>query len=281
MPSISHIIAASLLPLGLFAQDELPREAAEALRIGRLLYRSEFASWNASDLFMERFAHKRGPDGGYLSYAHGDSTTCLFFGGSTEPHTVVRFTYDRSMSNSAVSIDSITGPLTAEEQLLWGMRRAALEEIRSKDLFQMYEHMNFNLVPLVDGEKRLVYVISGPTQNGVILLGNDYLIELDRHNKVRSSEKIHQNLIPIEFGKEEGKDMTASMHSHLASTGDLITATDICTLMLYAPGAPMKQHYVISPKYVSIWDCGEGELHVITKKAWDRMAKDQEEKEGK
>ena len=269
-----------LLPV-VQAQDDLPREAAEAVRIGRLLYRSELASWNASDLFMQRFAHKRETGGGYLSYAHGDSTTCLFFVGGTEPRSVLSFTYGHEFRNSEVAVDSTSGPLSEAELVLWGMRQAAMEVVRSKDLFQMYEHMNFNLIPLIDGEKRMVYVISGPTQNGVILIGNDYLIELDRRNKVRSTRKIHQSLIPIEFQGEEGNEVTVAMHTHLASTGDFITATDVCTLLLYGPAAPMKQHYVISQKYVSIWDCREGQLVVITKKAWELMSKDQEEKDGK
>lgn len=66
------------------------------------------------------------------------------------------------------------------------------------------------------------------------------------------------------------------MHSHLPETGDLITATDICTLKLYGKYAQWGQHYVISQENVSIWDCHKQALLVMTRKAWDRISKDQE-----
>ncbi|MFN8251902.1 MAG: hypothetical protein U0V75_08455 [Ferruginibacter sp.] len=71
------------------------------------------------------------------------------------------------------------------------------------------------------------------------------------------------------------------MHTHLGETGDFITATDICTLMLYARFANWQQHMVISENYVSIWDCKQNSLFAITRKAWDRIYADQEKRNKK
>jgi hypothetical protein len=55
------------------------------------------------------------------------------------------------------------------------------------------------------------------------------------------------------------------MHNHLHETGDLITSTDICTLMLYGKIYNMKQHFVISEKYVSDVLCG---TKCFKRKSW-------------
>lgn len=52
----------------------------------------------------------------------------------------------------------------------------------------------------------------------------------------------------------EGEQET-TIHSHLPETGDYITATDICTLMLYEKAAKWKSHNVVSEKFLNIWDC--------------------------
>jgi len=68
------------------------------------------------------------------------------------------------------------------------------------------------------------------------------------------------------------------MHSHLPETGDFITATDICTLMLYEKFTTWKTHYVISKNYVSIWDCKKDDLVILTMQAWKRIIDDQKQR---
>jgi len=63
------------------------------------------------------------------------------------------------------------------------------------------------------------------------------------------------------------------MHSHIPQTGEFITATDICTLMLYEKFAKWDQHLVIAEHYVSIWNCKTDELLILTKKAWNKIYK--------
>jgi hypothetical protein len=68
------------------------------------------------------------------------------------------------------------------------------------------------------------------------------------------------------------------MHSHLPETGDYITATDICTLMLYEKFAKWKTHNVVSKKYLNIWNCETDQLTVISMEAVDKINKDQEKR---
>ncbi len=263
--------------MSLSGQADLPKEAAEAVRLGKLLYRSEMASWHGSDIFMERFAQFRDRSGGYVSYPAGKSTTCTFFSKDADARVFCRIVFDSTFNVPAATVDTanhIADPIEVE---LLSMRAAAIKAINGDDLFEQYKDMRFNLIPLIDGGKRMVYVLSGPQNSGVVVLGNDYLITMNDEFKVRSKERLHKNILTFE-SHEDMDSVTTTMHSHLPETGDFITATDICTLMLYAPYEKWPQHIVISNKQVSIWNCITNELVTMDRKAWDRIAKDQEER---
>ena len=134
--------------------------------------------------------------------------------------------------------------------------------------------MNLNLIPLVNGRDKKVYVLTGPKEHGIVVFGNDYLLTFDDANNLVSKAQLHKNIIPIKDQKDETK-VIATMHTHLPETGDYITATDICTLMLYSKFTTWKQHIVVSENYVSIWDCEKNTLFAMTKKAWEKINKDQ------
>jgi hypothetical protein len=135
--------------------------------------------------------------------------------------------------------------------------------------------MNPNLIPLNDENGKRVYILTGPQKQGIVVFGNDYLLTFDKENKLKQKKRLHKNIIPIEYGKQGDKLVITTMHSHLPETGDLITATDICTLKLYSKYAGWGQHYVISNQNVSMWDCKKESLFVMTRKAWDKIADSQ------
>lgn len=70
---------------------------------------------------------------------------------------------------------------------------------------------------------------------------------------------------------KEGKKVVGGAHTHLPETGEFMTATDICTLMLYAKFAGWEQHFVVSAHYMNIWDCKNNRLVAITKEAMDKI----------
>ena len=172
---------------------------------------------------------------------------------------------------------------TALEKDLHLIRELTMAEINSDTLFNLYENTNFNLIPLINGKERKVYVLTGPKTNGVILFGNDYLLTFDKKNKLTSKKALHQNLIPIYYGGEEenNKKVEGSIHNHSAETGDFITATDICTIMLYEEIAKWKTHSVVSEKYLSRWDCERDELVVISMDLIRKINESQEEENKK
>lgn len=61
-------------------------------------------------------------------------------------------------------------------------------------------------------------------------------------------------------------EVEGAIHNHLPETGDFITATDICTLMLYAKFTKWKSHTVVSEKYINILNCLTNKLVVVPMK---------------
>jgi hypothetical protein len=189
--------------------------------------------------------------------------------------------FDTSYKPDNATINGTKRSFTENESVLYTIRKLALSEINSDTIFKVYKNTNLNLIPVVSKDDKKVYVLTGPQQNGVVIFGNDYLMAFDQDNKLVSKKQLHKNIITINYGHKSAEDAAATIHTHLPETGEFITATDICTLMLYEKYAKWKQYYVISATYVSIWDCEKNILVAITKKAWDKISKDQEKRHSK
>jgi hypothetical protein len=254
-----------------FGQDKLAKKADELMSEGKKLYRLEMASWYGTDVLLEKLNHNKNKVGGYFSYNQDELTTCLFHTQGEEPKVLYTITFDPSFNTQTALIDSTERALTKNEKDLYTIRRAVLPETYTDTIFKMYENTSFNLIPIIENGEKKVYVLTGPKTSGAVILGNDYLLTYNDKNEVISTKALHKNILVMDYGSEGNEVIT--MHSHLPSTGDFITATDICTLLLYEKMAYWKQHMVISKKYVSIWDCKTDQLVILIRKAWEKMNK--------
>ena len=231
---------------------------------GKRLYRSEMASWHGTDIFLEKYKNRENI-GGYLSYTDGSNATCIFFSKSETPVVIGTMTFDSTYNLSNAKTDLAERPFTSTEQVLYAIRKEAMITINADTMFKTYKNTNLNLIPIITGNEKKLYVLTGTSQHGVVIFGNDYLLTFDKDNKLITKKALHKNIIPVHFGgkEEENKEVIGTMHNHLPETGDFITATDICTLMLYEKFTPWKQHNVVSAKYLNIWDCLKDHLIVI------------------
>jgi len=260
----------------LFAQrDKLDAITEKIVAEGKTLYRSEMASWYGTDIFMEKHPDKEN-GGGYFSYIKDGVPTCIFVSRAETPVVIAEISFDSTYNVNTAVMNTKERNMTGIEKDYFELRKNALDVINSDTLFQVYKNSSLNIIPIITGKEKKVYVITGTTRSGVVLLGNDYLINFDKNNKAVSSKKIHQNLIPIDITK--GDDVS-SMHSHLPETGDYITPTDICTLMLYQRFTKWKTHTVLSENYVSFWDGEKNNLAVITREAYQKIYEHQETKD--
>lgn len=257
------LLLSSLHSIG---QSQIDQETSAIVEEGKMLYKSEMASWYGSDIFIEKYNQKE-KIGGYLSYTENEISTCIFFSKGEKPKVLGTIKFDASFRIETATTDLEERELTKNESALYQIRTEALRIINSDTLYRKYKNSNLNLIPIITNNERKVFVLTGPKNNGVMLFGNDYILTFDKNNTLTQQKRLHNSLIPIEFG---GKDeIQGTIHSHVLD--DLITSTDICTLLLYGKFANIKTHYVMSKKYVSIWDCKKETLTVMTREAFDKI----------
>ncbi|HMP91942.1 MAG TPA: hypothetical protein PKD90_03670 [Phnomibacter sp.] len=239
----------------------LAPEAQAIVAEGKLLYQLEMAAWLGTDLFLEK-SKETNQIGGYFSYLAAEERRCIFFSKDKQPAVMGTLVFDESFNTQTARIDLKQRAFTKEEQSIFEIRQQALEVMNEDTIFKIYENTNLNLIPLIHNQERKVYVLTGPTKQGVVILGNDYLIQFNERNEVFTKKPLHKNIIPMKVGEKgpDGQIVIGSMHSHLPETGDFITPTDICTLMLYAKYAGWQTHRVVTPRYINNWNCVTNEL---------------------
>jgi hypothetical protein len=269
--------ASTLLFISLFyfgpAQVDQQKLARSIVDEANALYRSEMASWHGGDIFLQ--IYKKDNIGGYVSYMQKNLAMCVFFSKDKNPKVIGTVIFDSTYKSTSAVADTVERAFTENEKQLYAIRKAAYDLVMSDTaFFKAYQNASLNLVPLIRNNEKKVYIMTGPKRPGFVLLGNDYLISFDNNNKIKSKKRFHRSLIPLAYGLgKEGTVDLGGTHTHSPETGDLITATDICTLMLYQRLAKWKQHTVIGEKYVSTWDCMKNSLSIIPRKEWDAQQK--------
>ena len=267
-----------VLTLALPVLAQSPTELAQPIvEEGKQIYRSEKASWIGTDLFIAEYPEeKRGNIGGYFSYPDGTATRCIFFSRSEVPVVLGTITFQEGFKVEEAVLDMEPRAFTAVEQDYHELRTVAMDLVRRDTFFLEYDNTSPNLVPLISAEARKVYVLTGPSVAGVMLFGNDYLMEYDEDNNLKSKKRLHNNLIVIPTQPDEEAEQTS--HTHLPATGDFITATDIATLMLYTDYASWKQHIVISAQYMNMWNMSDNTITVVPMETIRKIKEHQETK---
>ena len=258
-----------------FGQNKLTDKAKPIVAEGKLLYRSEMASWYGTDWFLENYKQPENI-GGYFSYPDKEITKCIFFSKTDIPKVIGTISFDHTYNIETAKTDLKERDFTTTENDLYEIRKLAFAEIQTDTLFKVYNNAGLNLIPLITGKEKKVYVLTGPKKDGVVIFGNDYLITFNNENKLVAKKQLHRNIITVEYAKAgEGEEATETIHTHLPETGDYITATDICTLMLYEKFAGWSKHSVVSKNYFNVWNCKTDELFVIPMDVIEKINKDQ------
>lgn len=261
-------------------QENIEKLTAPIVAEGKILYKSEMASWYGTDIFRERYKDFSNV-GGYFSYIDGETAKCIFFSKGEKPLVLGTMSFDESFSVEKAVVELKEREFSNIEKEYYNIRTLAIKRILIDTIFKHYKNTNFNLIPLITKEDKKIFVLTGTNNLGVVLFGNDYLIVFNNNNEISSVKKMHNNLIPISYGKDadKGEEIEGAAHTHLKASGDFITSTDICTLMLYQSLTKWKTHTVVSENYYNFWNCQTNTLTVITKEAMDKINKDQEKRQ--
>ena len=280
MKTITTIIVLTILSFHLTAQKNDIEQAI--VDEGMAMYQSEMASWYGTDLFREKLPQKMEQIGGYFSYPNENGgATCVFINQAKPPQAYVVFTFDDTFDETTAKIDTTVRDLTTIEYDLYAMRLATVERTRKDKIFEYYENTRYNIIPLIRNGEKKVFILTAPEKTGVVLFGNDYEITFNAKNKIKKVRKIHQNLIAIDYTQkldDENAKQVSGIHSHLPETGDYMTSTDICTLLLYSKYTDWERHTVISKKFMCVWSCESQKLAVIPMDAIEKMEEEGEEK---
>lgn len=258
------------------AQKDIAKLNDSIVAEGKMLYRSEMASWYGTDIFLEKFRDRRINMGGYLSYEDSGRVKCIFFSKDERQNVLVTISFDSTYSTSTAQIDPQRRDFTPYERSLYLIRQAALEDISTDTItYKKYKDTNYNLIPVNYHGRKKVYILTGPKSGGLLVIGNDYLLTFDESDHLESKKLLHKNVMFFNYGEKDkdGQVVIGAAHTHLPETGDLITVTDVCTLMLYEKFAQWKQHLVISAHYVSIWNCETNSLTTLSKDDWEKRSK--------
>ena len=251
---------------------EVDRLTDSVIAEGKALFRSEWTSWHGTDIFLEKCKDRQSQIGGYVSYETPTNLINVFYTKGDKPLTLGVITFGKDFNVQNYQLDTAARLLNPTEQDLVTLRAAAFKALRTDTTFKHYNNISFNVIPFINKGIKRIYIFSAPKMPNIILFGNDYLLNVNSKNEISSIKRIHNSLISIDTKKT---DVKAIFHSHITGKDEIMSATDICTMMLYEKENNVKQAYVMSPKYVSIWDAKDDSLVVLTKQAWDRINNDQ------
>jgi hypothetical protein len=257
-----------------FAQEKDLAKIADSISAeGKALYKSEFASWYGSDIFSDKCKARGAIASGYLSYDSGKGLVNIFFTKAPNPKVLSTITFGYELDPKNYKLDTTDREFTPSEKELYTIRQTAVAEMAKDTIFKYFKHSSLNPIPMIGKNYKRVYILTGPDISGVVVFGNDYMIDFDKDNHILTTRKLHKGLIATQYSssRDSSKMELAAMHSHLSEYSPYITATDICTLMLYEKFTTWNQNMVISKDYVSIWDCKNNKLVILTAEAWKKI----------
>ena len=269
MKKLSFLVAILLFSSIMLAQtidiseSELKAQLDSILIEGNLLYKYEKAAWVSTDLAMENKTVKN-DYGGFFTYEEDGAIRVIILGKKYQ-NCIAEYSFESNFSKSK-SKQIQSRELSDKEIDLIEVREKILENIVEKEYeVTVPEGYSPNLILLPFAEKYKLYIIMGTSQRELIPFGNDYLFIADQNGEIENWHKFHSRIIPG-YTKMDGNKVTELTQSHLRTT-PIITATDIWTLMLYAPFYDIYTFSVYSPalgKYM-IYDLKDNKITVKEK----------------
>lgn len=209
---------------------------------GNLLYRYEKAAWISIDMARDNKIIKK-DFFSYLVYHENDTVRTLILNKKSECIYELRFVFQ---FDNPISDFVLTRALSAKEQNMVSTKTAIIKKIVEQKIPVGCPEgygLNMILMPKDDGYK--FYIITGANKSGIIPFGNDYLFMTDDSGNIQSWKRFHSRLIALDSKGPNGEVVREMIHSHLKAE-PFITATDICTFMLYGKLCGQSSFQVLS-----------------------------------
>lgn len=271
------ILFTLMVTFGLSQKKALPPNLRQietaVLEEGKKLYQLERASEFGMATFREQLNELSANAAGYFSYKDNKVYKCVFFNSLYNAEIIATISFDSAFNPKRIAVNPSTRPMTSAEKDIYAIRQKVIDDLkRDTVMFKMYTGTSISILPLIEENVRKVFAITLSKDPTAVIFGNDYVAEFDSRNNMISKKTLHTELTALDcFETKHGEeDVSKVTHIHKAETGDFITSTDICTLLLNQKRANWKHHVVKAPNYVSIWDCDANELQTVTRKKWNK-----------
>lgn len=255
------------------AQTRVHQQIADSiLTEAKRLLRSEKASRDGAEIFMAKFAEKE-KLGGYFSYEEGRTIKCIFFLKGEQPKVVGTISFDTAFDRRKIRTDLAERNMSPAEQDYFRICNNTYAVMKEDSMFRYYQNTSLHLIPLISGNERKVYIITGSAQAELVMFGNDYLISFDQDFRAIQKNRLHAGLIVAPYGNNSDGVITMAgngMHTHLApGVSEYMTATDLYLLMLYKEQTGWEQYMVKGKTFVSVWRRDGNTLLIIPKEEMD------------
>ncbi len=266
---LKRIIIIILIIVNSLSYAKVPNYKA-VLEEGKMLYHLEKASWYGTDIFLKYYKDKVDSVAGYISYYNSQEVINVFFNRFDTTKVLARIIFDSipQINPKRVEIEDLD--VFRYEFDLFSLTKNARARIYAEQdtFFKFYKNTQFNLIPIISETYRKVFVLTASKDTENVLLGNDYIIYFDESNQFIRQERLHYSLIKLPM-KSDSMELTMSTHTHILD--EIITSTDICTLLLYKDFAQWKSHYVFSKEWVSIFDMKNENLFIMPLESFKKI----------
>lgn len=167
-----------------------------------------------------------------------------------------------SDSLSILNCDSVPRDKTVEEDLFVNI------------YYNMYASSMYFPLPqyywaIIEKKTDKFYAFMFPQQTDLknIIFGHDYLFTYRLDGEFKDFKFIHNNQIPMPFEKPSDSEVT--LHTHANRNSEFISALDIASIIVCKDKLKWKKHFVVSKKYVSIFDLDSLTLTIELKKDYE------------
>ncbi len=290
----------------LSAQRKLEKEKNRILTEGLALYTMILANWTSNDLYYEN-EFNTGYVKGYLSYKDKDTLKTIFWRETdttsaeyraknfqqvgdtgavaaqnktaTELRVIVKTIGYKKMNVTKKNglIDEAEREPTEKEKMLMDFRAMVYKEINSDtSFFKRYAGVQLKAILMEAGKQIKVFVYSSTTKEGVVPIGGDYILIYDKKEKTLVEKTdLHKDFFFIST-QYKGKSYDASkstQHNHKDGAAELITPTDIATILLYKSQLEWDEHHVIAGKHTCVFTLIDRNLTIVPTAVFENLKK--------
>jgi len=112
---VALVLIFTILSVHVLGQDDPTVATQPIVAEGKLLYKSEMASWYGTDLFLEKYKD-RSAIGGYFSYQDQDLSKCIFFSRTERPRVIGTISFDSTHNLQTAIVDMSERDFSKTEQ---------------------------------------------------------------------------------------------------------------------------------------------------------------------